>query len=155
MKIMFICTGNICRSAMAHVMLEQEAKLHNKKVEVYSCGIYAEDGDRPTEEAISVLKTIYNVDLTNHRATNIENSPIQEMNVILCATTSHKNNVLNKYPKLKEKKTILDKLSYSFLPQSISFNPSFFKNSFVLENGLLPKKPYLAENGLGWGEVII
>lgn len=103
MKIMFICTGNICRSAMAHAMLEQEAKLHNKKVEVYSCGIYAEDGDRPTEEAISVLKTIYNVDLTNHRATNIENSPIQEMDVILCATTSHKNNVLNKYPKLKEK----------------------------------------------------
>lgn len=60
-----------------------------------------------------------------------------------------KKEFLVKIKKRKEKKTILDKLSYSFLPQSISFNPSFFKNSFVLENGLLPKKPYLAENGLG------
>lgn len=103
MKIMFICTGNICRSAMAHAMLEQKVKSQNKKIEVYSCGIFAYNGDRPTEEAISVLNTIYNVDLTSHKATNIENSPIREMDVVLCATTSHKNNVLNKYPELKGK----------------------------------------------------
>ena len=43
MKIMFICTGNICRSAMAEgimrKMLEDE-KIKN--VDVCSCGIYAE-----------------------------------------------------------------------------------------------------------------
>ena len=77
MKIMFICTGNICRSAMAHAMLEQKVKSQNKKIEVYSCGIFAYNGDRPTEEAISVLNTIYNVDLTSHKATNIENAPIK------------------------------------------------------------------------------
>ena len=46
MKIMFICTGNICRSAMAHWLLKQ--KLKDEKIEgieVYSCGIYAQDGD--------------------------------------------------------------------------------------------------------------
>ena len=103
MKIMFICTENICRSAMAHAMLEQKVKSQNKKIEVYSCGIFAYNGNRPTEEAISVLNTIYNVDLTSHKATNIENSPIKEMDVILCATTSHKNNVLNRYPELEGK----------------------------------------------------
>lgn len=103
MKIMFICTGNICRSAMAHIMLESRAKEENKNIEVYSCGVYAHNGDRPTEEAISVLKTIYNVDLKNHRATNIANSQIEEMDVILCATTAHKNNVLNQYPELQGK----------------------------------------------------
>lgn len=103
MKLMFICTGNICRSAMAHVMLEKRAKEENKNIQVYSCGVFADNGDRPTEEAISVLATIYDVDLSKHRATNIANSPIEEMDVILCATTSHKNNVLNRYPELKEK----------------------------------------------------
>ena len=88
MKVMFICTGNICRSAMAHAMLEKRVKEDNKDVEVYSCG---------------VVKTKYNVDLKNHRATNIENSRINEMDVILCATTSHKNNVINKYPELQDK----------------------------------------------------
>ena len=40
MKIMFICTGNICRSAMAQWLLKQ--KLDDKEiknVEVYSCGV--------------------------------------------------------------------------------------------------------------------
>lgn len=103
MKIMFICTGNICRSAMAHAMLEKRAKDENRNIEVYSCGLFAENGDKPTEEAISVLDKIYNVDLTKHRATNIENSQIKNMDIILCATTSHKNNVLNKYPELEGK----------------------------------------------------
>ncbi len=43
MKIMFICTGNICRSAMAHKMLEKKAKEKNKNIEVYSCGVYAQN----------------------------------------------------------------------------------------------------------------
>ena len=102
MKIMFICTGNICRSAMAHVMLEKRAKEENKDIEVYSCGVFAENGDVSTEEAIETMQE-YGIDLKKHRATNIRNSKIQEMDIILCATTSHKNNVIAMYPNLKEK----------------------------------------------------
>lgn len=103
MKIMFICTGNICRSAMAHVMLEKKAQEMNKDIEVYSCGVFAYNGDKPTEEAISVLRTEYDVNLAKHCATNIKNSKIEEMDIILCATASHKNNVLNMYPDLEKK----------------------------------------------------
>ena len=102
MKIMFICTGNICRSAMAHVMLEKKAKEENKDIKVYSCGVFAMEGDTPTYEGIQVMKE-YGIDLRNHRATNIKNSNIEDMDIILCATTSHKNNVINMYPNLKEK----------------------------------------------------
>ena len=102
MKIMFICTGNICRSAMAHRMLEKKAKEENKNIEVYSCGVFAENGDVPTYEAIQTMKE-YEVDLSKHRATNIRNSNIRDMDVILCATSSHKNNVIAMYPELKEK----------------------------------------------------
>lgn len=102
MKIMFICTGNICRSAMAHAMLEKKVVENKKDVEVYSCGLFAEDGDIPTKEAIEVMKE-YDIDLTKHRATNIKNSNIEEMDIILCATVAHKNSVLAMYPKLNEK----------------------------------------------------
>lgn len=38
MKIMFICTGNICRSAMAHKLMEKKVKDNNlKNIEIYSC----------------------------------------------------------------------------------------------------------------------
>ena len=102
MKIMFICTGNICRSAMAHAMLEKRVKEENKDIEVYSCGVYAENGDIPTYEGIEVMKE-YGIDLKSHRATNIRNSNIKDMDIILCATSSHKNNVISMYPELKEK----------------------------------------------------
>lgn len=45
----------------------------------------------------------YGIQLEHHRATHIKNSKIEEMDIILCATTSHKNNVINMYPNLKEK----------------------------------------------------
>ncbi len=103
MKIMFICTGNICRSAMAHWLLIkklQDEKINN--IEVYSGGIYAEDGDLPTYDAIEVMKE-YGVDLKQHKATNIANSKIEEMDLILCATNTHKIQLMHEYPELKNK----------------------------------------------------
>ena len=52
--------------------------------------------------AIEALKEI-DVDLTKHKATNILNSNIKEMDLILCATNSHKIGVLDIYPELKDK----------------------------------------------------
>ena len=101
-KIMFICTGNICRSAMADALMKKMAKDKNKEIDVYSCGIFAQDGDMPTYNAIEAMKE-YNVELKNHKATNIRNSKIEDMDIILCATVSHKNNVISMYPELTNK----------------------------------------------------
>lgn len=104
MKIMFICTGNICRSAMAQWLLRykiEERKIND--IEVYSCGIYAEDGDTPTWEAKRVMMDEYSIDMSKHRATNIVNSNIEEMDLILCATLRHKRDVLRVYPDLEGK----------------------------------------------------
>ena len=101
-KIMFVCTGNICRSAMAEKLLTKRAKEEKLEIEVYSCGTFAENGDYPTEEAIEAMKE-YGVDLKSHRATNIRKSNIEEMDLILCATTNHKNIILQLYPQLDGK----------------------------------------------------
>ena len=78
MKIMFICTGNICRSAMADWLLKKKLEeLEIKNIEVYSSGTNAFTGDRPTEEAIEVMKE-YEVDLRKHKATNMIESKIKE-----------------------------------------------------------------------------
>lgn len=103
MKIMFICTGNICRSAMAHRLLEKKLEeIGNKDVEVYSCGVFAEDGDKADYYAIEVMKE-YEVEMKSHQATNIRRAPMKEMDLILCATVSHKYSVEQLYPSLKEK----------------------------------------------------
>lgn len=104
MKIMFICTGNICRSAMAEWLLKK--KIEDKKIEnieVYSSGVYAQDGDISTWEAKRVMMDEYAINMSKHRATNIVNSNIKEMDLILCATSRHKRDVLRIYPELEGK----------------------------------------------------
>lgn len=103
MKIMFMCTGNICRSAMAHWLLKKKLEERNiKNVEVYSSGIYAVEGDISTDEAIEVMEE-YGVDLKKHRATKVQNSNIKDMDIILCMTLSHKRDLIYMYSELKEK----------------------------------------------------
>lgn len=103
MNIMFICTGNICRSAMAHLMLQKRlTDLNKEDIKVFSCGISADDGDGVTYNTIEVLKE-YDIDGRMHRATNIRNSNIEKMDLILCATKSHKNTVIRMYPQMEDK----------------------------------------------------
>ena len=103
MKIMFICTGNICRSAMADLLMKK--KLQDRDmldVEICSSGIYAMQGEVSTDEAIEVMEE-YGVDLKKHRATLTSKSNIQEMDLILCMTSAHKQNLINTYPNLVDK----------------------------------------------------
>ena len=105
LKIMFVCTGNICRSAMSEWILKKKIEQDNElkeRVEVCSSGVYAENGDKPTYAAIEVMKEM-NIDITKHTATNISNSKIEDMDLILCATKSHKIAVIDLYPDLRDK----------------------------------------------------
>ena len=45
----------------------------------------------------------HDIDISGHKATNIRDSKIQEMDIILCATENHKQIVLYLYPMLKGK----------------------------------------------------
>ncbi len=100
---MFICTGNICRSAMAHWLMKKKLEEKNENdIEVYSSGIFAMKNDASTEEAIEVIKE-YGVDLTNHRAMRTNESDIEKMDLILCMTISHKQSLFQMYPNLKNK----------------------------------------------------
>ena len=71
-------------------------------VEVYSSGIFAQDGEMAAGNAITVMKE-KGIDLTKHKAINIRKTNIQNMDLILCATESHKTIVKELYPNLKEK----------------------------------------------------
>lgn len=110
-KIMFICTGNICRSAMGEGYLKKIAEEENMDIYVCSSGIYADNGDEASYLAKEVMKE-YDVDLSKHKSTNTRNSQIEDMDVILCATMAHKQLLIQMYPNLKEKIYTIKEYAY-------------------------------------------
>lgn len=55
-KILFVCTGNTCRSPMAEMLLRGKIKSHKIKWwDTASCGVHAQRGAPVNENAIIVL----------------------------------------------------------------------------------------------------
>lgn len=103
-KIMFICTGNVCRSPMAKYYFNkviETKKLQDKYIGT-SCGIYSVKGEHATDNAIEAMKD-YDVDMTSHKATRIQDSQIMSCDLIITLTIYHKNVVVKMYPELAEK----------------------------------------------------
>lgn len=98
MKIMFVCTGNTCRSPMAEFLFRK--LIGDRDIEVSSAGLSAIKNSKANEYAINVGK-LYGLDLTKHKSTKINDSNIDEMDLILCAETFHKNQLKKDYPYLK------------------------------------------------------
>lgn len=96
MKIMFVCTGNTCRSPMAEAIFRDIAP----DAEVCSAGISASSGQRASEEAVEVCAE-NGIDLSGHFSTNVRNSRIREMDLVLTAQVSHKEDLQGMYPDLK------------------------------------------------------
>lgn len=64
MKILIICTGNSCRSQMAHGFLQS----FDKNIEVYSAG--TEPAAQINAKAVEVMKEV-GIDISSHVPTSI------------------------------------------------------------------------------------
>lgn len=91
--------------------MKKKASEKNLNIEVYSSGTYAVTNDGPTREAIEVMEEM-DIDIHNHRAINIINSNINEMDIILCATDIHKMQVIGMFPALQSKVFTIKEFAY-------------------------------------------
>src|SRR5207249_11290602 len=65
--VLFVCTGNICRSPLAAALLERALKEHGLDVNVTSAGTGAWDG-APASEGAYLVGLERGLDLSGHRA---------------------------------------------------------------------------------------
>ncbi len=89
MNILFICTGNTCRSPMAAGIMNKIAADNDLDVHCTSAGIYAENGASASDEAIGAAARI-GVDISEHRARTVTSEILAENDLILTMTESHK-----------------------------------------------------------------
>ena len=89
MKILFVCTGNTCRSPMSAALMNKIAKENDMDVDCSSAGIFAKSGDTASKNAIEAMKD-YDTDISSHSATPLTEQIIKEYDLILTMTDGHK-----------------------------------------------------------------
>ncbi|AKU26631.1 Protein-arginine-phosphatase [Geobacillus stearothermophilus] len=97
-RILFVCTGNTCRSPMAAALLE------NKQlpgVEVKSAGVFAAEGSEASVHAKTVLKE-KGIEAA-HRSSQLKKEHIDWATHVLAMTSGHKDMIVERFPEAKDK----------------------------------------------------
>ena len=103
--ILFVCTGNICRSPMAEGLFRHAVKGRND-FRVMSAGVGAVDGLPPSEHAVRALKEL-GIDIAKQRSHMLTADLIQQADYIFGMTHSHVDAITMLYPHAAEKTFLL------------------------------------------------
>jgi protein-tyrosine phosphatase len=89
MRILIVCTGNICRSPMGEVLLKRAlSEAGYDDVEVESSGTWGLTGSPATDDAVAVMQD-RDIDLAAHAAASLDVADIEAADLILAMTSVH------------------------------------------------------------------
>ena len=101
-KVVFVCTGNTCRSPMAATMATQIFADAGLTAEVLSAGVSAWPNQPASRHAISVMEE-GGLCLVAHRATAVSESMLEDATLVLTMTSHHRAILLSDYPSANDK----------------------------------------------------
>lgn len=93
-KLLFICTGNTCRSPMAEGLAK---KILGPGVDVSSAGMGAWVGQPASDQALTVMKT-QGIELSSHHARQVNPLLLQEADWIIPMTKEQETRLGARYP---------------------------------------------------------
>jgi len=103
--VIFICTGNSCRSVMAAALFRKVIE-NRDDVEVLDAGIAAVLGMAPTADTVELLQK-EDIDVSAHKATNLSDMMIKKSDIILVMEKIHEERILKRVPSARNRLYLL------------------------------------------------
>src|SRR5437016_3933817 len=106
--VLFVCTGNTCRSPMAERLFLHAVKNEKepiKSIQAKSAGIAAYEGSPPSTNTVKVLHDC-NISMEGHKSHQLTQKLVDGALVIFCMTEMHREIIENEYD-LGDKKVLL------------------------------------------------
>ena len=99
MRVLFVCTGNTCRSVMAEYLARRIASERNLTVSVDSAGTAAWNGAPASDGALLVCLE-HDVDLSPHRARLLTHALLESYELVLAMGPHHLERVAIAVPQV-------------------------------------------------------
>ncbi|MBI2824528.1 MAG: threonylcarbamoyl-AMP synthase [Planctomycetia bacterium] len=136
--VLFVCTGNTCRSPMAEAMFRQAmaerlkcrpGELEDRGIVATSAGLAAMMGGRASPEAVTVLRTM-GADLSAHESQPLTEQLVRHADLILPMTRSHRQAIVSEWPEATDRVRLLCR-DGSDVPDPIGGPPEVYERCAV------------------------
>jgi glycine hydroxymethyltransferase len=112
--ILFVCTGNVCRSPMAEALFRRS--LHGRgEFCALSAGLGAVDGQPPTSHSVTAMQEI-GIDISDQRSRALTADLVRQADFIFGMTHGHVDTIALLYPPAAEKTFLLREFDETLEP---------------------------------------